>query len=135
MPEQPQNINVQIENLADFMPSKFNGESDTTILIFFTQFVTWLDFHPTKFHTNALKVGALGYCLSSTTSEWWNSITVADRLGIVDALKIVFLNKFRIDITRLQLKSELANLKYEPNKPFLKIINSFQSIATQLGYT
>ena len=71
MPEQPQNINIQIENLADFMPSTFNGESDTDHSEeCFTQFVTWLDFHPTKFHSNALKVGVLGYCLTSTASEW-----------------------------------------------------------------
>ena len=49
-----QNVIVHVENLMDLMPDKFNGETDTDESEqFFKRFHTWIDFHPTKFATNA----------------------------------------------------------------------------------
>jgi hypothetical protein len=122
--------------LADLLPDKFSGEpSCEDCDEFFRKYKMWLEFHPTKFDTNARKVKAIHYCLSLSASEWWAGLTAAQIPANVAALEVLFFAKFRTTKTRQQLKAEIAGLKYEPGKPFRNMINKFQTLGNKLEWS
>lgn len=129
-------IIIQVENLVDLLPEKFTGEPNSEDCDeFFRKFRNWLDFHPSKFGTEDLRVNSFHYCLSLTASEWWSKLPAAEKPNTIDALETLFYRKFRTSKTRLQLKAELNSLKYEAGKPFLNMVNKFQTISNRLEWS
>ena len=60
------------DTLSDLMPTAFSGNSSLMDPeTFFTQFKTWLAFHPRRFRNDADRIYAIRYCLTSDALDWW----------------------------------------------------------------
>lgn len=137
-PPPPQNITIS--SLSDLLPESFRGDGTQDTEEFFSNFITWVDYHNKTFTDNQLKVGAIRYCLSSDAKIWWDDRLAESRRVVnpvalpatLDALQVLFYTKYRIVKSKRQLRSEVATLKYEPGVSPIPLKNKFVAIARKL---